>query len=615
MFDANIRVLTAKGGSQQIPPTLYDYVCLTSDKKLYYNEAYANNLHVLNKIAYFKEAKLYDGLPIPVSSVEMRSFYDKSLKSSNESSQTQREIQDLFEKAATLEASDVHITVRQNECLIKFRRIGDLELVEPYTADHGHAICKTIFMTMCDQSGKTFQPNTPQEARMKAMYLPDGITGVRIQTSKTDAGYIMVCRLLKRIDQSTMTLEKLGYERFQILQVDKAKSKQAGINIFAGPTGSGKSSSLASILSRIMEEFNGRKHIVTVENPVEYAIGGVTTIFKEEVENNLLIKLQDFYQARKADKSSVPNLLPSDLAKIQNILTSRIFIKWQSLLDNLRKQEYKKINLAELESLLSFQPFQARAKYSEKKTISYATQTPVMAGNARRKKEKFSESMSAMMRLDPDVIMIGEIRDAGSLKAASDASMTGHQVWTTVHATTAPGIVKRLLTVAGDADEKVEKDFICDATIISSLIAQKLIKKLCPHCSVPFNPDLIEPDLLTRLNKVLNNELSGLRLKGDGCPKCANTGNTGRTVVAEIIVTNQVFMEKIRTSTYDAENYWIKELDGMTMMMHGLLKVKRGEVDPIDLEEELEQIDMNPAWQSRMDEILTKYLQKDGLDA
>jgi general secretion pathway protein E len=517
MLENRIKVLTAKGGAQQIHPSLYAYICLTSERKLYYNKEYANHEQVLNKIAYYREARLFDDKPIPVSSNELAALYDKNSKGLKESSQYQRDVSDLFREAAAKDGSDVHFIVRKNECIVKIRSIGDLEIEHEYTSSHGHALCSTLFMTMCDQAGKTFQPKAKQEARVKSIFLPDGITGVRVGTSPTDSGYIMVCRLLKKADPSKLNLKGLGFEDFQIEQINKAKSMKGGVNIFAGPTGSGKSTGMAIIIGMIISDSNGRKHVITAENPVEYEIGG-EVILQEYINN----------------------------------------------------------------------------QSTERKIMTYATQTPVMAGNTKRKNEMFAEAISAMMRLDPDVIMVGEVRDSGSLKAAVDASMTGHQVWTSVHATTAIGIIKRLITVAGEGDGSVEKDLICDADIISSLIAQRLVKKLCSNCSEPIEAHLnkVDPRLISRLRKAFGDDLSGIRLRNEnGCEHC-NKGNLGRTVVAEIINTNQKFMELIKQSQFEAEKYWLQQLQGIPMMVHGLLKVKRGIVDPFDLEDELKYIEL-----------------------
>ncbi len=270
---------------------------------------------------------------------------------------------------------------------------------------------------------------------------------------------------------------------------------------------------MSIIVGMIITDSNGRKHVITAENPVEYEIGG-----------QILVQ-------RSID-----------------------------------------------------------SKLVERKIMAYATQTPVMASNTKRKKEIFVEAITAMMRLDPDVIMIGEIRDGGSLKASIDASMTGHQVWTSVHATTAIGIIKRLITVSGEDDGGVEKELICDASIVSSLMSQRLVKRLCPNCSELLDKHMqqIDSKLLKRLTDVYGDDLSGIRLRNEnGCKNCVK-GNLGRTVVAEIINTDQRFMDLILSSNYEAEKYWLEDLNGIPMMGHGLIKVKRGIIDPLDLEDELE---------------------------
>ncbi len=404
--------------------------------------------------------------------------------------------------------------------------MGDLELLHEYTSTHGHALCKTIFMTMCDQAGTSFQPKSRQDARMKGVYLPDGITGVRIGTSPTDSGYIMVCRLLKKSDAKKTTLDNLGYSSIQIKQLDYAKSKKNGINIFAGPTGSGKSTTMSMIIGDIISDSNGRKHIITVENPVEYEIGGLVS-----VRRNFNNKIQ------------------------------------------------------------------------EKTLINYATQTPIMASNNKRKKEMFTEAITAIMRLDPDVVMIGEIRDGGSLQAAIDASMTGHQVWTSVHANSAIGIIKRLITL-GKEDNATDRDLICDADIISSLISQRLVKTMCSYCCIPLLQQvgvdidsqlefqLHNDGIVARLFKIFGNDVYKIKIRNkNGCKNCYN-GNTGRTVIAEIINTDQKFMDLMLNSVSMATEYWHNSLNGINLMMHGLFKVYHGIICPYDLEDELEFINI-----------------------
>ena len=504
-------ILTLKGGTYAIQPYLYDYLCLTAERKLYYNLEYANHPQVLNKIALFKQINVFDDMPVPVSLSELRELYNNVAPTNQESSHLQREISDLFKLATNQNVSDIHIIVRKNECIIKVRRVGDLYIEHQYTAAHGHALCKTIFMTMCDQAGKTFQPKSRQDARIKSIFLPHGITGVRIGTSPTDVGYIMVCRLLKQSAHGNLNLYNLGYQTFQIEQINQAKSKKGGINIFAGPTGAGKSTTLAIIISLIIHESNGTKHIITAENPVEYEIGSTITLIKN-------------MQGQKVT---------------QNV-------------------------------------------------INYATQTPIMASTTKRKQEIFSEAIVAMMRLDPDVIMIGEIRDSGSLSAAIDASMTGHQVWTSVHATTAIGIIKRLITVSKTNETNNIKELICDATIISSLTAQRLVKRMCSKCSFALAQNNCDEKLLHRMQAVFGQNLQGIKLRNKhGCASCYK-GYIGRTVIAEIINTDQQFMDLMLQSNFAAYTYWLETLKGIPMMIHGLIQIKQGFIDPYDLEDELE---------------------------
>lgn len=508
MYDSsNTKVLTAKGGSQQLPAAMCEYLCLTADRKLFFNEAYPNNVNVLNKIAYFQQAGLFDGNPIPLAPSEIRAFYDKSMRKTQESSQLQRDIADLFAKAASQNVSDVLINVRKTETLIQFKTSGDLELIHEYTAEHGQAMQKAIFMTMCEQTGKTFQPKTSQEARMKSMYLPEGTSGTRIATQPTDSGCLLVARLLKEVDQNDISLTKSGYAKFQVELLEDATSKTEGIIVFAGPTGSGKSTTMSGIVAQSIKNSGGTKHVVTVENPVEYLI--------------------------------------SAQIKIRRMIGDKLVVK------------------------------DAQA---------HATQIPITGAGSKRTKEKFGDTIRSLMRLAPDTIMIGEVRDGGSVKAAVDASLTGHFVVTSTHASYAMQILKRLMTVGATGDEQISKEEVCDASIFTCFICQRLVKALCQHCARPLASHLYEldPKLIERLMTVYDGDLTGIKIHGDGCPKCS--GLFGRTVLAEVINTDQIYMEKYLASIYTAETYWMQELKGIPMIAHGLIKVKNGIVDPRHLE-------------------------------
>jgi len=181
------------------------------------------------------------------------------------------------------------------------------------------------------------------------------------------------------------------------------------------------------------------------------------------------------------------------------------------------------------------------------------------------------------MRKDPDYMMIVEIRDSGSAKAAFDAAMTGHGVWTTVHVTDAVGIMMRLRGL------EVDTDRMLDPEIITGLINQSLVQKLCPHCSVPWLSvrDKVDPGCAARVAKYCNEET--VRVRGSGCPHCNGAGIVGRLVIAEVIVPNLDFMEVFeRGGKAHAKKHWVKNMGGVTKCMALIRRINDGMVDPIE---------------------------------
>lgn len=213
------------------------------------------------------------------------------------------------------------------------------------------------------------------------------------------------------------------------------------------------------------------------------------------------------------------------------------------------------------------------------------------------RKGYFNNAVVASMRQDPDVLMIGEIRDEVSASAALTASITGHPVVTTVHASSALMNIERLITIGAN------KKLLLAPGSISGLISQHLVPVMCPNCRVSIIDNLSlfaqkYPDLLTRLGAAFNNNLTNIYISGEGCdyvdPITKNTcinGSIARTVVAEVLVPDEEFLQYAKADDlYNANKYWIENLGGVTMMAHGLAKVKRGLVDPLKLEAKLKLI-------------------------
>lgn len=575
MDEKDIKLLTQVGEKYgYIPDSAREKIALYSDKKCYVNEFLINEDNdIINLIELFKASEELEEL-IPESSADIKARYSANNKGALNTSIMQKAIKAIFERCVAMGASDLHIMVRDNEAIVKVRANGDLDRVEMFTSEKGNSYCRTIYTTMCDVADKNFQPKRAQNARISANHLPDVLSGARVATTPTENGYYMVCRLLYKPKDKNPTLEQLGYEKFHIEYLDRLKSKTSGVTVISGPTGSGKSTTLQVVISSLISDADGKTHVITVEDPPEY------TIFGWE---NSLVQHTD----------AMGNLIERDV-----------------------KDDHGNIMYNEDGTI-------KRDTTINKKIKCFATQTPVAnAKTAEQRSAAFNSAISAAMRLDPDVIMIGEVRDASSAAAALQASMTGHQVFTTIHANNAITIFSRLIDIGA------KKELACDADVICGLIAQRLVKKLCDNCSfdikskfseiekdekrfatfkrllVAFNQfDNFEEikniktinEILTKSkNKELSADLVGVRiLNPNGCAECNYRGIKGRSVVAEIILTDDKYMELVlEEKKAELKDYWMKDLKGVDMIMHGLLKVKKGISDPFELEKELGYIEV-----------------------
>lgn len=208
--------------------------------------------------------------------------------------------------------------------------------------------------------------------------------------------------------------------------------------------------------------------------------------------------------------------------------------------------------------------------------IAGAVQTPVVnAGTEEARSLAFAGAISNAMRLDPDTIMIGEMRDRPSAQSALRASMTGHQVWTTVHANSAIAIVDRLV------DLGLPLGMIAEESIVTGLISQRLVKLLCPHCKRRLADTSQDEALAARVRRAVGAAFDRVFVEGPGCPHCAGRGTAGRTVVAEVIRTDAQFFAYLRAGDrHAARDWWLESLGGHTMVEHTIEKVAAGLVDP-----------------------------------
>lgn len=240
-----------------------------------------------------------------------------------------------------------------------------------------------------------------------------------------------------------------------------------------------------------------------------------------------------------------------------------------------------------------------------------ARQIGVSASVKDEQREKtFVEIMRCALRLDPDIVMLGEIRDLQTAKFAFRLALTGRQVYTTAHVYSALATPKRLRDIG------IEPYMVYDQHLVRGMICQRLLRCLCQDCRIPINeavrelgPTYKELARRTRAGLALmdvkrNKAYVGLPVydhltepdmsriyvaNPQGCPKCYK-GRVGRTICAEVVETDGRLMELLQENLMqEAEDYWLSPagLNGITMVWHSLEKVRRGDVSPNDAEFEL----------------------------
>jgi len=184
----------------------------------------------------------------------------------------------------------------------------------------------------------------------------------------------------------------------------------------------------------------------------------------------------------------------------------------------------------------------------------------------------FATGLRACMRLDPDVILIGEIRDAETAQIATQASLTGHLVLSSVHANDTVSVIFRMI------DLGVEPFLLSSAVI--GIVAQRMVRRVCPYCS---QPTPVSPDEQMAYEQELNEKQSEF-LIGAGCNFCANTGYLGRTGIFEVMVMSESIRRMILSGA-DSDNIRAQAYkEGMVSLWHdGMLKVKEGITTPYEV--------------------------------
>jgi len=360
-----------------------------------------------------------------------------------------------IERAVEARASDIHIEAAENVLTVRFRIDGALRPVEETPAGLGPAVSSRIkIMARLDIAERRL----PQDGKFRVAVQGKEID-FRVSIVPSVHGESIVLRILDR-SQVALDFAALGYDGAVLERYRAILQRPHGILLVTGPTGSGKTTTLYTSLLHVCTP---DLKILTVEDPVEYQLAGVTQV-----------------------------------------------------------QVHPQIGL------------------------------------------NFAGALRAFLRHDPDVILVGEIRDVETARIAVQAALTGHLVLSTLHTNDAASAITRLL------DMGVE-DYLITATV-NGIAAQRLVRRLCPQCRVPY---AVTPDVAARLK--LDAPAPITLFKPGGCAACGGNGFAGRTTVAEVLAMTEALKDLvIRRAGADAMQRQA-EADGMASMYRdGLRKCLAG---------------------------------------
>jgi len=346
-----------------------------------------------------------------------------SLQGMAEEAPVVRLVNSILSQGVREGASDIHISPEKNFVQVRFRLDGKLHEVP---APPKHMFLPIISRLKILANMDIAVSRIPQDGRFTVKMKNKDIN-IRAATIPSIHGENMVLRLLDT-SNSIYSLERLGMSDKDRRRLEKMVTKPHGLVLSTGPTGSGKSTSLYSILKKINQP---DIHIITVEDPVEYRIE----------------KIRQVQLNRKAGMT-------------------------------------------------------------------------------------FASGMRSILRQDPDVIMVGEIRDFETASLAVQAALTGHMVFSTLHTNDAAGAITRFL------DMGIEP-FLVSSTMTVSF-AQRLVRKVCPNCMAPHNPS---KEVLKAWS--INNSDGANFVQGKGCFNCMHTGYKGRTGVYEVLIIDEKIQDMI----------------------------------------------------------------------
>jgi type IV pilus assembly protein PilB len=373
-----------------------------------------------------------------------------------------RIVNHCFMEAIRAGASDIHIEPYEDLLRVRFRIDGALfEIIKVPTKYRDGIISRIKVLSRMDIAEK----RVPQDGRIKIQVTLDGRMrnlDIRVSSTPTLFGEKIVMRLLDR-EGLMLEMGRLGFEPECLKKFEEAIFRPWGMVLVTGPTGSGKTNTLYSAISRLNTPVS---NIMTVEDPVEFNIYGINQV-----------------------------------------------------------QIHDSINLT------------------------------------------FASVLRSFLRQDPNIILVGEIRDNETAAIAVKASLTGHLVFSTLHTNDAPSAITRLV------DMDIDPYLVATSVIL--ICAQRLVRKICVHCKEPVD---MSPRALINIGFTPEEAETIKVYSGRGCEKCNNTGYKGRLGLFEVMPISPAIRDMIFANATVTEIRKKSLEEGMTSLRQsGVIKIKSGQ--------------------------------------
>lgn len=338
----------------------------------------------------------------------------------------------IVEFAIKSRASDIHIEPEENRTKVRYRIDGILQEKLSLPKSIHEALVSRIKIL---SEMKIDEKRIPQDGRFNFKVENEEVD-LRVSTLPTVNGEKIVMRLLKKTG-GIPDLHDLGLRGPQLKDVEEAILKPYGIILITGPTGSGKTTTLYSILSRLNKP---SVNIMTLEDPVEYQISGINQV-----------------------------------------------------------------------------------QINPQAGLTFAT------------------GLRSFLRQDPNIILVGEIRDKETTQLAIQAALTGHLVFSTLHTNDSATAIPRLIDLGAEP-------FLV-ASVLTAVIAQRICRRICPYCKTPYQPvKQIEGNIKSVLGDLLPKKYQTEPItlyKGEGCQECNHTGYLGRIAIFEVLRISQTINRMI----------------------------------------------------------------------